>query len=150
MAGLAPVMGWGPVPRGAAERARFVRAHRASVQRWLDDLQAAGLVAHEPERDGDGRWWRTQIVLLRAPEPSTSELAVARRRARGWRWRERARRRARAAWRRAWAAIRARSGVPGARRRARLALERSVLGAHEARRRAAVEAEIAARACVLL
>jgi hypothetical protein len=46
--GLAPVMGWGtPPPRGAA-RARFVRAHRKSLQRWLDDLQAAGLVAHEP------------------------------------------------------------------------------------------------------
>ncbi len=44
VAGLAPVIGWGPVPRDRAERARFVRAHRRSVQRWLDDLQAAGLV----------------------------------------------------------------------------------------------------------
>src|SRR4051794_24487494 len=86
--GLAPVIGWGPVPRDAAGRARFVRAHRRSVQRWLDDLQAAGLVVHEPERDGDGRWWRTQIVLVRAPEPSSGELAIARRRGRGWRWRE--------------------------------------------------------------
>ena len=64
--GLAPVMGWGAVPRGGSERARFVRAHRKSVQRWLDDLQAAGVVAHEPERDNLGRWWRTQIVLLAA------------------------------------------------------------------------------------
>ena len=76
--GLAPVMGWGPVPRGGPDRARFVRAHRRSVQRWLDDLQAAGLVVHEPERDEGGRWWRTQIVLLRAPAPSADELAVAR------------------------------------------------------------------------
>src|SRR5215207_7066351 len=67
--GLAPVMGWGPMPKGGAERARFVRAHRRSVQRWLDDLQMAGLVAHEPERDADGKWWRTQIVLLSSPEP---------------------------------------------------------------------------------
>ena len=49
--GLAPVMGWGTVPARGPERARFVRAHRKSVQRWLDDLQLAGLVAHEPERD---------------------------------------------------------------------------------------------------
>jgi len=98
--GLATVMGWGPVPRGRLERARFVRAHRRSVQRWLDDLEAAGLVLHEPERDGDGSWWRTQIVLLAAPEPSPGELAVAHKRARRWRARERARRR-RAASRRA-------------------------------------------------
>jgi hypothetical protein len=43
--GLAPVMGWGSVPAGRAERARFVRGHRRSVQRWLDDLEAAGVVA---------------------------------------------------------------------------------------------------------
>jgi hypothetical protein len=57
--GLAPVMGWGRVPRDRGQRARFVRAHRKSVQRWLDDLQAAGIVAHMPERDGRGQWWRT-------------------------------------------------------------------------------------------
>ena len=51
-----------------------MRAHRRSVQRWLDDLQAAGIVAHEPEKDGDGLWWRTQLVLLAAPEPSDAEL----------------------------------------------------------------------------
>jgi hypothetical protein len=57
VAGLAPVMGW-------VQRARCVRAHRRSVQRWLDDLEVAGLVTHE--RDGDGRSWRTRIVLLAA------------------------------------------------------------------------------------
>ena len=77
--GVAPVMGWGKVPRGRGERARFVRAHRKSVQRWLDDLQAAGVVAHEPERDNRGQWWRTQIVLLAAPE--RDERGAARRRA---------------------------------------------------------------------
>jgi hypothetical protein len=47
------------VGRGLARSggaARFVRAHRKSVQRWLDDLQAGGLVAHEPERDEQGLW----------------------------------------------------------------------------------------------
>ena len=67
-----------------------MRAHRRSVQRWLDDLQAAGVVAHEPERDERGAWWRTQIVLLAAPVPTADELRVARARARGWRARERA------------------------------------------------------------
>ena len=111
VAGLAPVMGWGPVPRDRAERARFVRAHRRSVQRWLDDLQAAGLVVHEPERDADGLWWRTQIVLLAAPAPSASELRAARKRARGWRGRERARRR-RGRVAPSLGGIRGRSGVP--------------------------------------
>jgi hypothetical protein len=75
--GVAPVMGWGGAPAAGAERARFVRAHRKSVQRWLDDLEAAGIVAHEPERDDRGLWWRTQIVLARAPVPSASELGAA-------------------------------------------------------------------------
>jgi hypothetical protein len=109
--GLAPAMGWGPVPRGAAARARFVRAHRRSVQRWLDDLQAAGLVAHEPEKDGDGLWWRTQLVLLAAPTPADGELLRARQRARGWSARER-RRQLATRTAPSLGAIRARSGVP--------------------------------------
>jgi hypothetical protein len=108
--GLAPVMGWGAVPRGNTERARFVRAHRKSVQRWLDDLRAAGVVAHEPERDEHGRWWRTQVVLLDAPQPAREELRAAGERARGWRARERARRRRRRPSR--LAGIRARAAVP--------------------------------------
>jgi hypothetical protein len=107
--GLAPVMGWGTPPRGA-ERARFVRAHRKSVQRWLDGLQAAGLVAHEPERDEGGRWWRTQIVLLVAPEPSQAELRLAVRRAR--RWKARARRRRALASGSSLESIRRRAAVP--------------------------------------
>jgi hypothetical protein len=139
--GLAPVIGWGAVPRDRAERARFVRAHRKSVQRWLDDLQAGGLVAHEPERDGQGLWWRMQIVLLRAPSASEAELRVARRRARGWRARERARRRnARVAP--SLGVIRVRSGTPNPTSRARLARARAWT-ARRAARRAAVEAEIA-------
>ena len=136
-------MGWGRSRGGAAERARFVRAHRKSVQRWLDDLQAAGVVAHEPERDTRGQWWRTQIVLLAAPDPTAEELRVARRRARGWRRRERARRR-RLRVAPSLAAIRGRSGVPGPAVRRRVARARGRV-VHEARRRAAVEAQIAPR-----
>ena len=79
-------LGHGPGERLRA--GRFVRAHRKSVQRWLDDLQVAGLVAHEPERDRSGRWWRTQIVLLAAPHPTAEELRIATQRAGGWRARE--------------------------------------------------------------
>jgi hypothetical protein len=141
VAGLAPVMGWGEVPRGGAERARFVRAHRKSVQRWLDDLQAAGVVEHEPERDQTGAWWRTQILLLAAPAPAADELRLAQDRARGWRARERRRqRRARRAP--SLGAIRARACEPQRSTRARLARARA-LGVGEARRRARVEAELA-------
>jgi len=138
--GLAPVMGWGAVPVGGSEGARFVRAHRKSVQRWLDDLQAAGVVAHEPERDERGWWWRTQIVLLTAPAPNAEELRIAQRRALGWRARERARRRQhrRAC---ALATIRSRASQPRQRTRSRLARARA-RAAHEARRRALVEAQI--------
>jgi hypothetical protein len=143
--GLAPVMAWGTVPRGRAERARFVRAHRKSVQRWLDDLEAAGLVAHEPERDDLGRWWRTQIVLLAASEPDCGELEVAEVRARAWSRRERGRRGR--PGRRSLTGIRRRSATPDQRSRARLARGRGV-GGHERGRRAAVERAIAASEAV--
>ena len=138
--GLAPIMGWGAVPTSGSERARFARAHRKSVQRWLDDLQGAGVVAHEPERDERGWWWRTQIVLLTAPAPNAEELRVAQGRAQGWRARERARRRKhrRAC---ALATIRSRASQPQQSTRSRLARARA-RAAHEARRRALVEAQI--------
>jgi hypothetical protein len=138
--GLAPMMGWGTVPARRPERARFVRAHRKSVQRWLDDLQTAGVAAHELERDQRGWWWRTQIVLLTAPAPKAEELRVAQRRAQGWRARVRARRRQH---RRACtlATIRSRASQPRQRTRSRLARARA-RAAHDARRRALVEAQI--------
>ena len=136
VAGLAPVMGWGSVPREGAERARFVRAHRRSVQRWLDDLQAAGVLAHEPERDERGAWWRTQILLLAAPVPWAEELRLARARAR-----ERARRqRSRRA--RSLGAIRDRAREPRRAARARAARMRAT-AIHETRRRARVQLELA-------
>jgi hypothetical protein len=138
--GLAPVMAWGVVPSSGHERARFVRAHRKSVQRWLDDIQAAGLVAHEPERDARGCWWRTQVVLLSAPPPTAEELRIAQRRAQGWRVRERARRRQQ---RRACAlaTIRSRASEPRRSTRRRLARVRAE-AARDARRRCRVEAQI--------
>ena len=138
--GLAPVIGWGPVPRDPAQRAAFIRAHRRSVQRWLDDLQAAGIAAHEPERDDDRVWWRTQIVLHAVPTPADSELRVARARARAWGLRER-RRQALPRVAPALAGIRARSGVPQAATRARIARGREI-AAHESRRRARVEVQL--------
>jgi hypothetical protein len=139
--GLAPVMGWGAVPRERSARARFVRAHRRSVQRWLDDLQAAGLVLHEPERDEDGLWWRTQLVLLSAAELGEHELAAATARSRGWAARERGRaRRSRRAP--SLGAVRGRSSVPSARTRGSLARSRRI-DDHERRRRVGVEAQIA-------
>ena len=144
--GLAAVMGWGPIPLAERERARFVRAHRRSVQRWLDDLQAAGLVAHEPERDGDGLWWRTQIRLLAAPAVDANDVRHATLRARGWRARERARRRT-SRVSPALGTIRAHSGVPGALLRARVARDRAT-AAQRARRVAAVESQLPATAAL--
>ena len=86
--GLAPIMGWKGTPD------QLVRAHRTSVQRWLDWLTDAGLITHTPQRDDDGWWWRT-IILLRPLPPIDDELlAVVRVRMRSWTRRE-ARRRAR-------------------------------------------------------
>ena len=93
-------------------------------------------MAHEPERDTRGQWWRTQIVLLAAPEPAAAELRVARRRARvasgGARLRVAP----------SLAGIRGRSGVPGPAVRGRVACARGRV-VHETRRRAVVEAQIA-------
>jgi hypothetical protein len=145
--GLAPVMGWTTQPGSERDRGRFVRAHRKSVQRWLDDLQAAGLVAHEPERDGRGCWWRTQIVLLVAPEPIRGEMECARTRARGWRRRERARRSAGCGARSRLAAIRARAILPSASTRRRVAMARRAALAQR-RRDARVDGELEHRRAV--
>ena len=75
VAGLAPNHGLGDIPRMSTtrtsapacadaveqQRARFVRQHRKSVQRWLDWLALAGLVEHTPQQDEEGFWWRTVI-----------------------------------------------------------------------------------------
>jgi hypothetical protein len=142
--GLAPVMGWTAQPGSDGDRGRFVRAHRKSVQRWLDDLQAAGLVAHEPERDAADRWWRTQIVLLVAPEPSRAELRCAQTRAQGWRRRERARRARAGGGRSRLAAIREHSAVPTKATRRRRALARRA-ARDQQRRDARVDAVLAER-----
>jgi hypothetical protein len=98
--GLAPIMGWGGPPgRGrlsreeyAREREAFVERHRASVRRWLDWLELAGLVSHTPQQDEEGVWWRTIIELHRAPEIERELLEAAVDRRAGWPGRERRRR----------------------------------------------------------
>ncbi len=92
--GLAPIMGWGPVPPPRSfQRRKFIVAHRTSVARWLDWLERCGLAAHTPERDDEGWWWRTVIHLQPAPPSPPKILAAVRRRRKGWTRRE-ARRRA--------------------------------------------------------
>jgi hypothetical protein len=91
--GLAPIMGWRNIPssREHAARARFVKAHRKSVQRWLDWLELAGLITHTPQQDEEGFWWRTIIELRPVPNlpPELLQEAIARRA--GWTARERRR-----------------------------------------------------------
>jgi hypothetical protein len=142
VAGLAPILGWGPAPADRAERERWVCAHRKSVQRWLDDLQAAGVLSYEGERDNRGQLWRTLITLSAAPAPPSDELAWARQRARAWRRRSRRRQRRRRPPRRSLEAIRRRSARPQRASRSRLARRRAC-ELHERRRRAAAEAQIA-------
>ncbi|MEA2243037.1 MAG: hypothetical protein QOD24_2593, partial [Solirubrobacteraceae bacterium] len=48
--GLAPIMGWGPVPaRDDPGRRRWLGAHAANVRRWLADLQDAGIISYVGE-----------------------------------------------------------------------------------------------------
>ena len=77
--GLAPIMGWRNIPdrKDVQAVARFVKAHRKSVQRWLDWLELAGLVSHTPQQDEEGFWWRTVIELHAAPELATELLEDA-------------------------------------------------------------------------
>jgi hypothetical protein len=125
VAGLAPILGWGPPPTTRAGRERWVRAHRKSVQRWLDDLQAAGLLSYEGERDNRGQLWRTIITLRAAPSPPADELRWARERMRAWRRRSRRRQRRRRPPRRCLELIRRRSQRPQQASRTRLARRRA-------------------------
>ncbi|MGA2924582.1 MAG: hypothetical protein ABSG43_01110 [Solirubrobacteraceae bacterium] len=85
VAGLAGVMGW------TGNRDQLVRRHRASVRRWLDWLQDAGLVSHTPQQDDQGFWWRTIIELHATPGLPAELLQAAVQRRRGWAHRERQR-----------------------------------------------------------
>lgn len=142
VAALAPIMDWGPPPATRAERERWVCAHRKSVERWLNDLQVAGLLSYEGERDNRGQLWRTLITLHAAPGPPADELHWARERMRAWKHRSRRRQRRRRPPRRNLEMIRRRSQRPQRASRARLARRRACQ-LHEQRRRAAVEARIA-------
>ena len=139
VAGLAPIMRWGPVPRRRTrERTRFFRRHRASVQRWLAWLRDAGLIELQAEVDNQGYWWRIVVTLPQAPAPAPEQRHAARRRMRGWARRERLRQTRRQPPKRSLQAIRRSSQIPQAHTRARLARGRAV-AAHESRRRGAIE-----------
>lgn len=151
---VAPVVGWGPVPPASSiERARWFRAHRKSVQRWLELLTDAGLVHVAGVRDSDGYWWRTVVTLLPhgGPQLDAERLDTARRRVRGFKRRERARRKQETTRvarggpprrLRTLALVLRDSACPSPGRKRRIALARD-LGVHERRRRATVEATIA-------
>ena len=133
--GLAEIMGWRNIPnrRNKAAVARFVKAHRASVQRWLDWLQHAGLVSHTPQQDEEGFWWRTIIELHPCPQLPAELLQEAVERRAGWPERER-RRQARGR-RRNLTAILRRARLSRSERRARAMLRRQLLERHAERQR---------------
>jgi hypothetical protein len=150
--GLAPIMGWRRTTlrdgrQIPLSRAALVRAHRRTVQRWLDWLAAAGIADHIPERDQDGNWWRTRIVLHVTPAIDPGRLAAARTRLRNRGRRERraaarAHRRRRSGQlqrRRDLRAITSASATPTGATRARLGRARSCAIA-AARRAQAVDA----------
>ena len=133
--GLAPIMGWTkiPNPRDQVAVRAFVRAHRKSVQRWLDWLAAAGLVTHIPQQDAEGFWWRTIITLHPCPELPAQILADAAERRAGWGARE-ARRRARGR-RRDLTAILQAARLTAAQRRSRGIARRAELARYAERQR---------------
>lgn len=117
--GLAPIMGWTGIPdaEDLEGREKFLRRHRASVQRWLDWLAQTGLVDHEPETLENGQWYRTRVILKPCAVWPTHVLERVVDRDRSWRKRER-RRQARGR-RRNLSAILRRSRLSRAERRAR-------------------------------
>jgi hypothetical protein len=130
--GLAPIMGWGPIPaRDGTRRRRWLCAHAANVRRWLADLQAAGIISYVGETDNLGMDWRTLITLYHAPAPPPEQLQAAQQRMAAWGRRRRAaarRQRDRQRWRRGrrLEAIRRSSQRPNAAMRRRLAIARSL------------------------
>jgi hypothetical protein len=133
--GLAEVMGWRNIPnrRDRLAVARFVKAHRASVQRWLDWLAHASLVSHTPQQDEEGFWWRTVIELHPCPQlpPELLQEAVERRAG----WPERERRRQARGRRRDLTSILRRARFTRSERRARAMLRRAQLQRHAERQR---------------
>lgn len=79
--GLAPALGWTVMQDRFADRDR----HHASVRRWLEALQAAGLIRWRAGENEEGEFCRTEITLLPAAELEAVELAAAEARWRAWR-----------------------------------------------------------------
>ena len=81
VAGLAPIMGW----ERSGDRFADRDAHHASVRRWLDLLQAIGLIRWQAGINDAGEEARTEITLLAVPDVDTGELRAARERLTYWR-----------------------------------------------------------------
>jgi hypothetical protein len=133
VAGLAPIMGW------TGSREQLVKQHRASVRRWLDWLQAAGLITYTGQSDDEGWRWRTIVELLPVPGLPAELLEAAADRRRGWTARET--RRDRRGRRRNLTAILRRARLSRAQRRARAVARRKAVAEHG--ERLAVRAMIA-------
>lgn len=108
VAALMPVMGWRDCGSVEANRS----AHGRSVRRWLDRLQAMGLIRWAGVRDNRGRWWRIELELLTPPAPDAQALRLARRRVRGFARREHRRRQTNAQRRRDLGHVLGRSSRP--------------------------------------
>jgi hypothetical protein len=79
--GLGPALGWERSEDRFADRDR----HHASVRRWLEALQAAGLIQWRAAENEEGELCRTEVTLLPAPELDAEELAAAETRWHAWR-----------------------------------------------------------------
>jgi hypothetical protein len=81
VAGLAPIMGWERSDDRFADR----DAHHASVRRWLDLLQAIGLIRWQAGINDAGEEARTEITLLAVPDVDDAQLRAAGGRLATWR-----------------------------------------------------------------
>jgi hypothetical protein len=79
--GLAAGLDWECSEDRFADRDR----HHTSVRRWLDALQAAGLIRWRAAENDEGELCRTEITLLPVPELDAHELAAAEARWEVWR-----------------------------------------------------------------
>lgn len=69
---------WGPVPPAETlAREEWVKDHRGTLYKWLDDARQAQLIAGGGVKDNREIWWRTEITVLGVPELSAEQLAAA-------------------------------------------------------------------------
>jgi hypothetical protein len=79
--GLGPALGWERSEDRFADRDR----HHASLRRWLEALEAAGMIRWRAGENEEGELCRTEVTLLPVPELDAEELAAAEARWHAWR-----------------------------------------------------------------